>query len=313
MIMGAKFLFSLAILFHIAADCCVFNKQVSGSASERQSGAGLEDPENTLESPALNGKWDNRTGDVEGISILVFTKVGDGGFVHKSIPASVEALKLLGKENGFNVDVTDDPELFTDDNLKKYSALVFANTNNDVFYNEGQKIALKRYIQAGGGFVGIHIALGTERNWEWYKRMIGGTFDRHPPYQTFNVITIDNSHPSTRNLPNPWTIRDEPYYVKEYNYRVRVLLAHDLSTIEDRHPRPEIFGNEYPSVWCNSFDGGRQWFTGYGHNDHIFSDPEFMQHILGGIKWVIADGLPDYRKAYSTSLDPACPLRHAEH
>ncbi len=248
-------------------------------------------------------KWDNRTGQIEGTNILVYTKVGEDGFYHRSIPASVEALQKLADDNGFNIKVSDDPGLFHDENLKQYHALVFANTNNDVFTTDQQRVALKRYVQAGGGFVGIHIALGTERNWDWYKRMIGGTFDRHPPYQEFSVIVRDSDHPSTRDLPNPWIITDEPYYIKEYNPDVRVLMAHDLSTIEDSRPRPEIFGNEYPSVWCNTFDGGRQWYTGYGHDDHIFGDPLFMQHILGGIKWVIADGLPDYRRAYSTTLD----------
>lgn len=255
------------------------------------------------ESSARETKWDNRTAEIKGANILVYTKVGNDGFIHNSIPASVDALKRLGEKNGFNVDVSDDPTLFKEDNLKDYHALIFANTNNDVFSTDEQRIALKRYVQAGGGFVGIHIALGTERNWDWYKRMIGATFDRHPPYQQFNVIIIDDSHPSTRHLPDPWNIKDEPYYVKEYNPEVRVLMSHDLSTIEDNVPKPEIFGNEYPSVWCNTFDGGRQWYTGYGHNGHIYKDSLFMQHILGGIKWVAADGLPDYQKAYSISLN----------
>ncbi len=249
------------------------------------------------------GKWDNRTGNTEGINILVYTKVGEGGFFHASIPAGIDALQKLADEHRFNMDVSDDPSLFTDDNLKRYHALVFANTNNDVFHTDDQRIALKRYVQAGGGFVGIHIAIGTERNWDWYKKMIGATFDRHPRYQEFNVNIIDGTHPSTRHLPNPWIIEDEPYYVKEYNPQVRVLMAHDLSTIEDDEEKPYAFGNDYPSVWCNTFDGGRQWYTSYGHDDHIFKDELFMQHILGGIKWVTADGLPDYSNAYSRSLD----------
>lgn len=241
------------------------------------------------------GKWDNRTGEIEGSRILMFTRVGDGGFYHKSIPASVEAMKDLAEKNNFIIDVTDDPSVFNDENLKGYHALVFANTNNDVFDDDRQREALKRYVRSGGGFVGIHIAIGTERGWDWYKQMTGATFDRHPPYQEFNVNIRDKTHPSSRHLPDPWTIIDEPYFVKEYNPDVRVIMTHDMSTIEDRREKPEIFGNYYPSVWCSTFDGGRQWITSYGHDDHIFKDEMFMQHILGGIKWVIADGLPVYR------------------
>jgi type 1 glutamine amidotransferase len=248
------------------------------------------------------GKWDNRTGEIANTRILVYTRVGDGGFVHNSIPSSVEALKKLAFDRGFTLDISDDPSVFTDDNLKKYHALIFSNTNNDVFNTDMQRVALKRYIQAGGGFVGIHIAIGTERNWEWYKKMTGATFDRHPPYQKMSVNTRDPYHPSSSHLPDPWIIEDEPYFLKEYNPDVRVIMTHDLSSIEDTVEKPLIFGNDYPSVWCNTFDGGRQWYTAYGHAPGIFEDKRFMQHILGGIKWVIADGLPDYRKAYSTSI-----------
>lgn len=255
------------------------------------------------DSSSTYGKWDNRAGNIEGINLLVFTRVGEGGFVHKSISGSISAFEKLAEQNGINLDISDDPSVFTDKNLKKYHAIVFANTNNDVFDSPEQKLSLMRYVQAGGGFAGVHIAVGTERNWSWYKKMIGATFDRHPPYQEFSVKVIDGDHPSAVHLPETWVIRDEPYYVKEYNPEVRVLLSHDLSTIEDSREKPEIFGNLYPSVWCNTFDGGRQWYTGYGHDDHIYSDPVFMQHILGGIKWVIADGLPDYSKVRSTSID----------
>ena len=248
------------------------------------------------------GKWDNRTGEIENTRILVYTRV-EKGFVHNSIPSSVEALKKLATDNGFTVDVSNDPSVFTDDNLKQYHALIFSNTNNDVFESDMQRVALKRYIQAGGGFVGIHIAIGTERNWEWYKKMTGATFDRHPAFQEMRVNIMDSSHPSASHLPDPWIIEDEPYFFKEYNPDVRVIMTHDLASIEDAMEKPLIFGNDYPSVWCNTFDGGRQWYTAYGHASDIFTDKRFMQHILGGIKWVIADGLPDYMKAYSTSLD----------
>ena len=40
--------------------------------------------------------------------ILVYTKNGKG-YVHDNIPASVAALKKLGAENDFLVDVSDDP------------------------------------------------------------------------------------------------------------------------------------------------------------------------------------------------------------
>src|SRR5437667_9708729 len=87
--------------------------------------------------------------------VLVYTKnqIGKGLYVHDNIPASIEAIKKLGAENDFAVDASDDPAVFTDANLKRYKALVFSNTNNEMFDNDDQKAAFQRFIRAGGGFV----------------------------------------------------------------------------------------------------------------------------------------------------------------
>jgi len=40
-----------------------------------------------------------------------------------------------------------------------------------------------------------------------------------------------------------------------------------------------------PYCWYHEFDGGRAWFTVGGHKTENYSDPLFMKHILGGIKY----------------------------
>ncbi|MFH0762044.1 MAG: ThuA domain-containing protein [Bacteroidota bacterium] len=221
--------------------------------------------------------------------VLVYTKNGEG-YIHDNIAASVEALKKLGAENGFKVDVCDDPALFTDANLKKYNALIFNNTNNDVFANDEQRAAFKRYIQSGGGFVGIHSACGTERNWPWFWDMLGGKFIRHCPYQKFTVRIIDPGHPSTSMYGKTFEWEDEGYYLTNLNPDIHVLMAHDLTTITDEGKVQfpgNVFGELFPSAWCHEFDGGREWYTSYGHNPVHYQDPLFLRHLLGGIRWAM--------------------------
>ena len=103
--------------------------------------------------------------------VLVFTRNGEG-YVHDNIAASVAAIKNLCRDNNFKVDISDVPTVFTEENLKQYDALIFSNTNNKVFDTDAQKLALMRYTEAGGGFVGIHSACATERDWFW--QMVGG-------------------------------------------------------------------------------------------------------------------------------------------
>lgn len=241
------------------------------------------------------------------IHVLVYTKNGKG-YVHDNIAAGVASIRQLGAKHGFSVDVSDNPADFTDDNLKKYNALIFNNTNNGVFDTDGQKLALMHYIQAGGGFVGLHSATGTERSWPWFKRLIGASFQRHARHQPFTDIVIDKTNPSTAVLPGNWQQDDECYFFKEVNPDLHVLLAHNLSTLLDDKDKPDFYGASSPSAWCHTFDGGRQWYTSLGHDSTTYFKPDFQQHILGGIQWVIGENKPlDYSKAHAKSPDDPLP------
>jgi hypothetical protein len=72
------------------------------------------------------------SGSAANKKILVYTKNGKG-YIHDNIAASVVALKKLGAANGMTVDVSDNSDVFTDENLKQYDCLVFSNTNNETF------------------------------------------------------------------------------------------------------------------------------------------------------------------------------------
>src|SRR5690606_37283526 len=98
------------------------------------------------------------------VNVLVYTRNGEG-YVHDNIPNAVAAIQNLAREKGFKVYVTDDPSVFTEENLRQYTFIMFPSTNNDVFDTNAQRVAFRRYIQAGGGFVGLHSVVGTERNW----------------------------------------------------------------------------------------------------------------------------------------------------
>ena len=236
--------------------------------------------------------------------VLVFTKNGEG-YVHDNISASIEGIQQIGVKNNFDVDVSDDPSVFTEINLQQYDALVFSNTNNKVFDTDDQKIAFIRYNESGGGFVGIHSACATERDWPWFWQVVGGKFVRHAPFQEFAMKVIDDTHSSTSFFVGDWVRADECYYVNEINPDIHVLLAADLTTVEDKGKEEypgNTFGSTFPVAWCHEFDGGRQWFTALGHSKEDYSDPLFQQHLSGGILWAIKKGKPDYSKARSTSI-----------
>ncbi len=236
--------------------------------------------------------------------ILVFTRNGKG-YIHENIPYSIAAIQKLGKEKSFKVDTTTNPGFFDDDSLKKYDAVIFSNTNNDVFDTEGQKVAFMRYIQAGGGFMGIHSASGTERNWKWFKLMLGATFMRHPPFQPLTIHVLDRKHDAVKNLPAIWDTKDECYLFKEFNPCIKVLLFTDLSKVKEaddgKNVKPDVFGNLYPATWCQEFDGGKVWYTALGHDKEDYSNPIYLAHVIEGLKWVTNKGKLDYKKCHATT------------
>ena len=75
--------------------------------------------------------------------LLVFSRTA--GFRHDSIPDAVAAVGRLGDQNGFLVDATEDPSVFTDAGLADYSAVSFLLTTGDVL-DDSQQAAFERYI-----------------------------------------------------------------------------------------------------------------------------------------------------------------------
>jgi type 1 glutamine amidotransferase len=225
--------------------------------------------------------------------VLIYTRNGEG-YVHENINASVKALQEICSEIEVKTEVSDDPASFTSENLQRFDAIIFSNTNNEAFNTDGQRDAFQEFILAGKGFVGIHSACGSERNWPWFWAMLGGKFLRHPPFQPFDIKVIDRNHSSTRFLPDTWKWEDECYFINNLNPDIHVLLAVDLTTIEDtgRTEYPgSTFGDLFPLAWYHKYDGGREWYTALGHNPEHYSDTLFRRHLMGGIMWVLEEEL----------------------
>jgi len=226
--------------------------------------------------------------------VLVFSKTM--GFKHASIPKGIAAIQKLGLENGFEVDTTKNGELFNEENLEQYSSIIFLSTTMNVL-DARQEAAFERYIQSGGGYVGVHAATDTEYDWGWYNKLVGAQFLSHPagtPEADF--IIKDNSFIATKHFTDSvWHRSDEIYNYKKINPDVNVLMTVDESTYEDGKN-----GDVHPFSWYHEFDGGRSFYTGAGHTDESYTEDAFLKHLLGGIQYAIGENLMlDYSLATS--------------
>jgi len=184
--------------------------------------------------------------------LLLFSETRD--FRHDSTEVALQALEELAASVGIQSDrANDSAGIFTAENLADYAAVVWVMTSGDVL-NDDEQLVFENYIRAGGGYAGIHAASFTEYEWPWYGRLMGAYFERHPEIQSATQIVEDNSHPSTLHLGSSWTRVDE-----WYDYR--------------SNPRAQV------NVLLSS------WYTGGGHTEASYSEPDFRAHLLGGIRY----------------------------
>ncbi len=229
----------------------------------------------------------------ENPKVLVFSKTA--GYQHASIVDGIAAVQKLGTENGFEVDTTKDANWFTDETLKAYSAIIFLNTTENIL-DYKQEAAFERYIQAGGGFVGVHAAADTEYDWNWYGKLVGAYFKSHPATQEADFKIIDQQFGATRHFQETkWHRRDELYNFKKINPDIKVIITIDESSYQGGEN-----GDMHPMSWYHEYDGGRAFYTALGHTPESYSDTDYLQHLLGGIQYAIGENMElDYSNVKS--------------
>ncbi len=226
-----------------------------------------------------------------------------------------EMIKLAA-ENGFKLDYTEDLSVMQ--RLVGYNAVIFFSTSRDNL-DDGGKTALRQYMRAGGGFVGVHNALGTLYNWPYYEGLLGNAnFYNHGPARPGDVVVINRKDVSTKDLPARFSLTDEWYNMVPFPTKVRFLATIDESSWKPVPPRagggggpplppgappraPQLpsvvgefpgHGTFHPVAWCQYYDGGRSWVTTLGHDARIFTrnDAEFpgassfQKLLVGGIQ-----------------------------
>ena len=239
--------------------------------------------------------WSCKDSTPDETRVLVFSKTTV--FRHESIGAGIEAIRKLGEKYHFAVDTTENSNQFNEENLSRYKAVVFLSTTGDVL-NQEQQNDFERFIQAGGGYVGIHAAADTEYDWPWYGKLVGAYFESHPNNPNVKqgtFFTVDKTHPASDSLPDRFERTDEFYSYKNINPDIKVLVKIDEKTYTGG-----TNGDNHPMAWYHDYDGGRAFYTAMGHTDETYTDPLFLRHLWGGISYVLGGDKPvhlDYKLA----------------
>ncbi len=188
----------------------------------------------------------------------------------------------------FDLEFTDDTSRINDDTLAGYQVFVMLHlTPFDM--SQRQQEALQKFVEQGKGWVGIHAAglTGREflapdsRYWQWFEDFMGGViYSPHPAYQHGTVIVEDHEHPVTGNLPQTFDLSDEWYeFNKSPRGNVRVLASADESTYHQNKPM-----GDHPIIWTNE-RYRRMIYIGVGHDPSVFTNSSYTTLLRNAILW----------------------------
>lgn len=244
--------------------------------------------------------------------VLVFSL--HTGFDHWVRPHTEEMVKILGEKSGaFEVIGSKDISQMELKNLKKYDVLVLNNTNSkpdhrNLFWDKlkesgadsaavmqkAQELEsnLRKFVEEGGGLFVLHGGNTTLNNSMDFSRLLGGSFDYHPPQQAFQVRLEDPNHPLVQAFPKEgFNHIDEPYFYKnayeEMNFKP--LLYFNNAEIKNQKKGQELTEGKTYVAWIRTEGKGRVMYSSPSHNAQSFENPQLLRFFLDGLQYVAGD------------------------
>lgn len=163
---------------------------------------------------------------------------------------------------------------------------------------EQQRVIEERAADGTLGLVGLHSATDSAYGWSGLGDLIGARFDGHPVTRDLPITVLDRSHPATAHLPSPWWLNEELYLFRDLAADARLLLgvqfrqlppdAAALAAANLRDPPDKDDGPTLPLAWCIERGLTRVFYTALGHFVSAYEDVAYLQHLRGGIEWVLS-------------------------
>jgi type 1 glutamine amidotransferase len=194
----------------------------------------------------------------------------------------------LAAKNNFVFDTTTDWDKLNDNDLKAYEVILWVN---DFPHTAAQRVAFEKYMEHGGGWLGLHIAGYNDEStkWPWFVDFLGGAvfYTNNWPVQKAKMIVDDRTHPVTAGMPESYVAPSNEWYQwkpsPRLNKTVRVLVTLDPSN----YPigvKDVITQGDMPIVWTNT--KYRMVYMNMGHGENVFGDATQNKLFANAIMWL---------------------------
>jgi putative membrane-bound dehydrogenase-like protein len=181
-------------------------------------------------------------------------------------------LKAALAQYGFNFSYTTDLADLNPANLAQYDALMIYANHTTI--SPDQEAALLDFVASGKGFLPIHAASYCFQNSPAYIALVGAQFQRHGTGE-FTTTFVNEAHPVMAGL-RPFQVWDETYVHTKHNPTDRTVLME----------RVDSEGRE-PWTWIRTHGKGRVFYTAYGHDERVWSHPNFHALIRNALTWAV--------------------------
>ncbi|MDB5724531.1 MAG: hypothetical protein JWQ16_1285 [Novosphingobium sp.] len=230
--------------------------------------------------------------------VLLFEKI-NGFRDGPSVDAAHAAFVATAQRKGWALVTTQNGAAFSPAILRQFDAVIWNNISGDVL-TLSQRQAFRRWMENGGGFVGVHGTAGDPVYfWDWYvDDLLGARFLMHPmapQFQTARVKIDDASHPVAHGLPPQWDMNDEWYSFKN---NPRASGSRIIATLDESTYKPEGMGGmnlrmgDHPIAWSRCIGAGkrqgRMFYSAIGHLPERYADPVYVQMLEQAVSWAAA-------------------------
>jgi type 1 glutamine amidotransferase len=204
-----------------------------------------------------------------------------------SVPQQLDILEAKLESWSYEVERSEDPAAFSDQNLERFAAVGMINTcfypfgaNNSTGDPEAQ--ALQRFLQDGGGLFGTHCADVTFQSAAspvLYNRLLGGRASSEY-FEGQSECRTDGEHATIAALPATFGYQGN---LDNTNF-----IADD-SQVLVRCTWGDAEGTDVAVSWVRMEGSGRVFFTGFGKVAADLSNETIGEdHILSGLAWVLS-------------------------
>ncbi len=226
-------------------------------------------------------------------AVLVFSKTN--GFRHaEGIEAGVDALQGIADRRGWSLFHTENGAGFDAGILAKFRVVVWLCASGAPL-NAEQRTALRNWIEAGGGFVGIHAALdGSHTSWRWYvDEVIGTSFIGHPiAHQSATVRVEKPDHAAMQGADETWQHLDEWYSFGRSVRKdpgVEILASVDEASYDQQFRLlwidKSLSMGDHPIIWTRPVGSGRAFLSALGHRASAYESENHLAVLEGAVEW----------------------------